>query len=117
VSQVQTSARHKSATTNAGYHCENHKAQALQHRAQQYNPAEYGDEEMEVNNEDKDGFLSPAGSSLEKPIPSGSCLEKPIPSGSALIKPIPWKGHRHSHPGVKKARKKKWCRHSYPMTN
>ncbi len=28
-SQVQTSARHKSATTNAGYHCKNHKAQAL----------------------------------------------------------------------------------------
>ena len=29
--QVQTSARHMSATTNASYHCKNHKAQALRH--------------------------------------------------------------------------------------
>ena len=116
VSQVQTSARHKSATTNAGYHCKNHKAQALRHRAQQYNPTEYGDEEMEVENQDTDGFLSPAGCT------STSSLEKPTSSAgsSALTKPIPRKGHRHSHPGVKKAarKKKKRHRHSYPrMTN
>jgi hypothetical protein len=39
--QIQTSARHKSATTNVKYQEWDHKAQAQRHKAQQYNPKEF----------------------------------------------------------------------------